>query len=44
MKDTIVQENKARWALFEQVSSTKSAVIWAIVAVVLVIGAWYLWA
>jgi hypothetical protein len=37
-----MQENKARWTLFEQVSSTQSAVIWAIVAVVVVAAAYYL--
>ena len=42
MKNAIVQENKARWALFEQVSPTTSAVIWAIVAVAVVAAAWYL--
>jgi hypothetical protein len=42
MKNAVVQENKERWALFEQVSPTSSAVIWAIVAVIVVAGAWYL--
>jgi hypothetical protein len=37
-----MQENKARWTLFEQVGSTQSAVIWAIVAVVVVAAAYYL--
>jgi len=37
-----LEENKARWALFEQMSPTSSAVIWAAVAVVVVLAAIYL--
>jgi hypothetical protein len=37
-----LQENKARWTLFEQVSTTRSAVMWAAIAVVVVIAAYYL--
>jgi len=37
-----LQENKARWTLFEQVSTTSSAFIWAAAAVVVVIAAYYL--
>lgn len=42
MKKEIFQENKARWELFEQVSSLNSKIVWAIVAVVVALGALYL--
>jgi hypothetical protein len=41
MKKEIFEENKGRWMLFEQVSSTTSAIIWAAVAVIVVLGALY---
>jgi hypothetical protein len=41
MKKEIFEENKSRWMLFEQVSSTTSAIIWAAVAVIVVLGALY---
>lgn len=37
-----LEENKGRWFLFEQVSSTQSAILWAAVAVVLVLAILYL--
>jgi hypothetical protein len=42
MKKEIFQENKARWELFEQVGSLNAKIIWAVVAVVIVIGGVYL--
>jgi hypothetical protein len=42
MKKEIFQENKARWELFEQVSSLNSKIVWSIVAVVVALGALYL--
>jgi hypothetical protein len=42
MNKGLLEENKARWALFEQVSPTSSAILWTIGAVVVVIGAYYL--
>lgn len=35
MKNPLLEENKARWMLFEQVSSTKSALIWTVVALLI---------
>ena len=42
MKTEIFQDNKARWALFEQVSPLSSAVAWAAVVIVVALAAWYL--
>ena len=42
MKKEIFQENKARWELFEWIGSTQSKIIWAVVAVIVVLGIVYL--
>jgi hypothetical protein len=42
MKKEIIQENKARWEVFEWMGSTQSKVIWAVAAAIVVIGIAYL--
>jgi hypothetical protein len=42
MKKEIFQENKARWEVFEWMGSTQSKIIWAVVAVIVVLGIIYL--
>jgi len=42
MKKEIFQENKARWEVFEWIGSTRTKIIWAIAAVVVVLGIIYL--
>jgi hypothetical protein len=44
MSRQIVEENKARWALFEQVSPAKSAILWAAVGVIVALVVVYLYA
>jgi len=41
MKKEIFQQNKARWEVLEQISSTKSMILWAIIAVVAALLALY---
>lgn len=41
MATTQRKDNRARWELFEQVSTTGNAVIWAIIAVVIGSAALY---
>jgi hypothetical protein len=41
MNKSLLEENKGRWALFEQVSPASSAILWTIVAAVVVIAAYY---
>jgi hypothetical protein len=40
-KKEMLEENKGRWMLFEQVSPLSSAILWAVVAVIVVLGALY---
>jgi hypothetical protein len=42
MNKGMLEENKARWALFEQVSPATSAILWAIVALVIAGVVYYL--
>jgi hypothetical protein len=42
MKKEIIQENKARWEVFEWMGSTQSKVIWGIAAAIVVLGIIYL--
>ena len=42
MKKEIFQENRARWEVLEWMGSTQSKVIWAVVAVIVVLGIVYL--
>ena len=42
MKKEIIQENKARWEVFEWMGSTQSKVIWAVAAAIVVLGIVYL--
>jgi hypothetical protein len=40
-KKEMLEENKGRWMLFEQVSPMSSAIMWAVLAVVVVLGVVY---
>lgn len=42
MKKEILEDRKARWEVFEWMGSTQSKVIWAVVAVIVVLGVIYL--
>jgi hypothetical protein len=42
MKKEILQENRARWEVFEWMGSTQTKVIWAVAAVIVVLGIVYL--
>jgi hypothetical protein len=42
MQKEILKENKARWMLFEQVSPTTSALMWAALGVVVALGILYI--
>ena len=42
MKKEIIQENKARWEVFEWMGSTQTKVIWAVAAAIVVLGIIYL--
>jgi hypothetical protein len=43
MKEEIFQDNKARWALFEQIDSLPNKLLWAVIgAVVALVGAYLL--
>ena len=42
MKKEIIQENKARWEVFEWMGSTQSKIIWAVAAAIVVLGIVYL--
>jgi hypothetical protein len=42
MKKEIVQDNKARWEVFEWIGSTHSKVFWAVAAAIVVLGIVYL--
>jgi hypothetical protein len=42
MKKEIFQENKARWEVFEWMGSTQTKIIWAVAAVIVVLGIVYL--
>ncbi len=42
MKKEIIQENKARWELFEQISPLQSKILWAVLAAIVVLGGIYL--
>jgi hypothetical protein len=42
MKKEIFQENKARWEIFEWIGSTQTKIIWAVAAVIVVLGIVYL--
>jgi hypothetical protein len=41
MAREMLEENKGRWMLFEQVSPMSSAIIWAVLAIIVGLGAWY---
>jgi hypothetical protein len=41
MSKASLEENKGRWMLFEQVSPASSAVLWAVLAAVIVLAAIY---
>ncbi len=42
MRKEIIQENKARWEVFEWMGSTQSKIMWAVAAAIVVIGIAYL--
>ena len=42
MKKEIFQENKARWEVFEWIGTTQSKIVWAVAAVIVVLGIVYL--
>lgn len=42
MKKEILQENKARWEVLEWMGSTQTKVVWAVAAVIVVLGIVYL--
>jgi hypothetical protein len=42
MKKEVIQENKARWEVFEWLGSTQTKVIWAVAAAIVVLGIIYL--
>lgn len=42
MKKEIFQENRARWEVLEWMGSTQTKVIWAVAAVIVVLGIVYL--
>ena len=42
MKKEIIQENKARWEVFEWMGSTQTKIIWAVAAAIVVLGIVYL--
>ena len=42
MKKEIFQENKSRWEVFEWIGTTQSKIIWAVAAVIVVLGIVYL--
>jgi hypothetical protein len=41
MKKEILEENKGRWMLFEQVSPTTSAVMWGVLGIIVALGVVY---
>jgi hypothetical protein len=41
MAKEMLEENKGRWMLFEQVSPMWSGILWAVLAVIVVLGALY---
>ncbi len=41
MKREIVEDNKSRWMLFEQVSPMSSAIMWGVLAIIVALGALY---
>jgi hypothetical protein len=42
MKKDILEDRKARWEVFEWMGTTQSKVIWAVAAVIVVLGVIYL--
>ena len=42
MKKEIIQENKARWEVFEWMGSTQTKVIWAVAAAIVLLAIVYL--
>ena len=41
MRKEFLEDNKSHWMLFEQVSSPSSAIMWAVVAGIVVLGILY---
>ena len=41
MNKSNIEENKSRWMLFEQVSPMSSAIVWAVFAIIVALGALY---
>ena len=42
MKKEIIEENKARWEVFEWMGSTQTKVIWVVVAAIVLLAIVYL--